>query len=90
VVPENPIRCHSAANKRAQNGIVVERGQDVRRRDASSTIESEPCPEEPIRGGQLGSLYRPMEDAELVTKRQDLKLKGRAAAERPRKGREER
>jgi hypothetical protein len=56
---------------------VVERGQDVRRRDASSTIESEPCPEEPIRGGQLGSLYRPMEDAELVTKSQDLKLKGR-------------
>jgi hypothetical protein len=30
-----------------------------------------------------------MEDAELVTQSQDLKLKGRAAAERPRKGREE-
>jgi hypothetical protein len=30
-----------------------------------------------------------MEDTELVTKREDLKLKGRTAAERQHKGREE-
>jgi hypothetical protein len=30
-----------------------------------------------------------MEDTELVTKRDDFKLKGRAAAERQRKGRKE-
>jgi hypothetical protein len=55
VVPENPIGCHSAANKRAQNGIVVERGQDVRRRDASSTIESQQLVPS-LRGLETGDL----------------------------------
>jgi hypothetical protein len=44
-----------------------------------------PNPEKPIRRGELGPLHRTMEDAELVTKGEDLKLKGRAAAERQHK-----
>ena len=42
---------------------------------------TEPDPEEPIRRGQVGALHRTLKDAELVTKRKDLELKGRAAAE---------
>jgi len=42
---------------------------------------TEPDPEEPISGGQLGPLHGTLPDTELVTKRQDLELKGRAAAE---------
>ena len=42
---------------------------------------TEPDPEEPIRRGQVGSLHRTLEDTELVSKREDLELKGGAAAE---------
>jgi hypothetical protein len=41
----------------------------------------EPDPEDPIRRGQVGSLHRTLEDTELVSKREDLELKGRTAAE---------
>jgi hypothetical protein len=40
---------------------------------------TKPPPEEPIRRGQLGSLHRTLEDTELVTQREHLELKGRAA-----------
>jgi len=42
---------------------------------------TEPGPEEPIRPGQLGSLHRTLKHTNLMTKRENLELQGRAAAE---------
>jgi hypothetical protein len=47
---------------------------------------TEPYPEESIEGGQPRSLHRALQDAELVTERQDLKLQGCAATEREHQG----
>ena len=65
-------------------------GLTMTRADRQSRPETtEPCPEEPIGGGQLRSLHRALQDTQLVTERQDLKLQGRAATERQQQGREE-
>ena len=50
----------------------------------------QPAPEESINDSQFRPLHRAMQDAELVTEDEDLKLECRTAAERRRKGREER
>jgi hypothetical protein len=50
---------------------------------------TEPCPEEPIRGGQLRSLHRTLKDAQLVSERQEFELQRRAAAERQHEDRED-
>jgi hypothetical protein len=46
----------------------------------------QPCPEESISGGQLRSLHRALQHAELVAQSKDLKLKGRSGAEQRQKG----
>ena len=50
---------------------------------------TQPCPQKPIRRGQRRPLHRAVENTELVTERDDLKLKGCTAAERQQEGREE-
>ena len=51
---------------------------------------AQPSPEESIGSGRFRPLRRSMQDAELVAQSEDLKLEGGTAAERPKKGREER
>ena len=46
----------------------------------------QPCPEETISGGQLRPLHRAMQDAELVTKSQNLNLKCGTVTERSQNG----
>jgi hypothetical protein len=67
-----PWRCHAMT----VSGVTM---MSADRQSGPETTE--PHPEEPINGGQLGSLYRTLKDTELMTKHEDLELKGRAAAE---------
>ena len=55
---------------------------DDQRRSPVGPDATEPCPEESIGRGQPRSLHRALQDAHLVTECQDLKLQGRATAER--------
>ena len=50
----------------------------------------QPRPEQPIRSCQLRSLHRPLQNSELMTKGQNLKLKGRATAKESQEGRPQR
>ena len=40
----------------------------------------QPCPQEPVRRGQLGSFHRPLQNGELMAQSEHLHLKGCAAA----------
>ena len=55
---------------------------DDQRRSPVGPDATEPRPEESIGHGQPRSLHRALQDAQLVTECQDLKLQGHAAAER--------
>ena len=50
----------------------------------------QPRPEQPIRSCQLRSLHRPLQNSELMTKGQNLKLKGRTTAKESQEGRPQR
>ena len=50
----------------------------------------QPRPEKPIRSCQLRSLHRPLQNSELMTKGQNLKLKGRATTKESQAGRPQR
>ena len=50
----------------------------------------QPRPEQPIRSCQLRSLHRPLQNSELMTKGQNLKLKCRATAKESQEGRPQR
>jgi len=62
---------------------------DHQRRSPSRPDPREPYPEEPVRQCQPRSLHGPLQDAQLVTECQDVKLQSRAAAEHQDNGREE-
>src|SRR5262249_28111948 len=62
---------------------------DHQRRSPSRPDPREPYPEEPVGRCQPRSLHGPLQDAQLVTECQDLKLQSRAAAEHQDNGREE-
>src|SRR5262249_51624836 len=49
----------------------------------------QPCPEEPIRSGELRSFSGALQDAELMAQSQDLELKGCSGAERRQNGRQQ-
>ena len=58
-------------------------------RIAAAPDFGQPAPEESINDSQLRLLHRAMQDSELVTENEDLKLECRAAAERSQQGREQ-
>src|SRR5262249_39523197 len=80
--PEHPETRAMPGN----NGVRLD---DHQRRSPSRPDPREPYPEEPVGRCQPRSLHEPLQDAQLVTECQDLKLQSRAAAEHQDNGREE-